>query len=178
MLAGAPPKSILLPHLYVHIYTFIITSILVFKRINIHLSDKDIGTQFDIPNKLSLQLTSRNPRSPPSPLPPFMLTFHLCDQHPFVFIKLKDLDSRVVFCFCQFCVVGRSQSGNDPHESLAKFCYKINLKVEPSIFCQIFTLLQKQLSYNCLKQNHQSSHAHWMCFDMMTWQPTWQSGLY
>jgi hypothetical protein len=44
--------------------------------------------------------------------------------------------------------VVRSQSGNDPHEDLAKFCYKINLKVEPSIFWQIFTLLQKQLSYN------------------------------
>jgi hypothetical protein len=147
MLAGAPPKSILLPHLYVlHIYTFIITFILVFKRINIHLSDKDIGTQFDIPNRLSLQLTSQNPRfPPPPPFLPFMLTFHLCDQHIFVFIKLKDLDSRVVFCFCRFCVVGCSQSGNDPHEDLAKFCYQINLKVEPSIFCQNFHSFAKTI---------------------------------
>jgi hypothetical protein len=76
-----------------------------------------------------------------------MLTFHLRDQHLFVFIELKDLDSRVVFCFCQFCDV-HSQSGNDPHEDLAKFCYTIHLKVEPSIFWQIFTLSQKQLSYN------------------------------
>jgi len=51
-----------------------------------------------------------------------------------------------MFWFCQFCDVC-SQNGNDPHEDLAKFCYTINLKVEPSIFWQIFTLLQKQLSF-------------------------------
>jgi len=30
--------------------------------------------------------------------------------------------------------------------------------------------------YGRLTQNHQSSHACWMCFDM-TWQPTWQLGI-
>jgi len=72
-----------------------------------------------------------------------------------------------MFWFCQFCDVC-SQNGNDPHEDLAKFCYTINLKVEPSIFWQIFTLLQKQLSfYNWERKGEKKKNLffkHKMCF--------------